>query len=162
MCIVSQQLGSGVDGTTQVLQSNPDGTRSWVPASGVGDGSSRGVIGISIDGGGSVITTGVKGFIRVFVACTILSVTLLSTDPAVTSGSIVIDIWKDTFANYPPTNADSITGGNEPTITSDTNSEDTGLSGWSTTVNAGDVLGFNVDSVTSLKAVVLQLEVQAL
>ena len=42
-----------------------------------------------IDGGGSVITTGVKGFVEVPFAGTITAATLLSTDAAVTSGSIV-------------------------------------------------------------------------
>jgi hypothetical protein len=45
-------------------------------------------IGITINGGGSVITTGVKGFIYIPYACTINSVTLLASQ----SGSCVIDI----------------------------------------------------------------------
>ena len=45
-----------------------------------------GAVGIVIDGGGSVITTGVKGFVEVPFAGTITAATLLSTDAAVTSG----------------------------------------------------------------------------
>ena len=56
-----------------------------------------GAVGIVIDGGGSVITTGVKGFVQVPFACTITGWTLLSTDASATAGSIVIDVWKDTL-----------------------------------------------------------------
>ena len=114
--------------------------------------------GIVIDGGGSVITTGVKGFIRVPRACTITKVTVLSTDAAASSGSIVVDIWKDIYANYPPTDADSITAAAPPTLSSATKSEDSTLTGWTKSVSAGDVLGFNVDSATTVTRVLVLLE----
>lgn len=61
---------------------------------------------------------------------------------------IVIDVWKDTFANYPPTDADSVTNSNEPTLSSATTASATDLSGWTdATFDAGDWLVFNVDSV---------------
>jgi hypothetical protein len=76
------------------------------------------------------------------------------------SGSIVIDIWKDTYGNYPPTNADSITNGNEPTLTTSTKSEGTDLSGWtSTDLNEGDILFFNVDSASTLTTITLIMKV---
>jgi biotin carboxyl carrier protein len=108
-----------------------------------------------IDGGGSEIVTGVKGYMEVPFACTIQEVRLLADQ----SGSIVIDIWKDTYANYPPTNADSITASAVPTITSSTKSEDATLTGWTTSLAKGDVLGFNVDSVTTITRVTVVLEV---
>lgn len=120
-----------------------------------------GAVGLVIDGGGAVITPGVKGFLRVPFACTITGVTLLSTDPAVTAGSIVIDIWKDTYANYPPTVADTITASAKPTLSSAIKSEDATLTGWTTAIAAGEVLGFKVDSVTTLTRVALSLTVQA-
>ncbi len=116
-------------------------------------------VGITIDGAGSVITTGVKGFVRVPFAGTIVSVTLLSTDPAAMAGSIVVDIWKDILANYPPTVADTITASAKPTLSSANNSEDTTLTGWTTSIAAGDVLGFKVDSVATLTRVSLELKV---
>jgi hypothetical protein len=120
-----------------------------------------GAVGLLIDGGGSVITTGVKGFLEVPFAGTITAATLLSTDAAVTSGSIVIDIWKDTYANYPPTVADTITASAKPTLSSATKSRDTTLTGWTTAISAGDILGFKVDSVVTLTKVFLSLTVQA-
>lgn len=75
-------------------------------------------------------------------AMTLVSYRLVGDD------DIVVDIWKDSFANFPPTDADSITGGNEPTLSSATTAEETDLSGWgSVSVAAGDWLIFNTDSV---------------
>lgn len=115
-------------------------------------------VGFLIDDGGSVISTGLKGFISVPVAGTITAVRLLSCDASITAGAIVVDVWKDTYANYPPTVADTITAAAKPTITaSNTKAEDSTLTGWTTAVAAGDILGFNVDSVTSLTRVLVQL-----
>ncbi len=112
-------------------------------------------VGITIDGGGSAITTGVKGYIEVPYACTINQVTLLADQ----SGSCVIDIWKDTYANYPPTVADTITAAAKPTISAATKSQDATLTGWTTSISAGDILGFNVDSASTLTRVHLILKV---
>lgn len=111
-------------------------------------------IGITIDGGGSVITVGVKGYIEVPFACTINQATLLADQ----SGSIVVDVWKDTYANYPPTDLDSITASAPPTITTATKSQNATLTGWTTSVTAGDTLGFNVDSATTITRVTLTMK----
>lgn len=108
-----------------------------------------------IDGGGATITTGIKGDIRIPFACTITGVTMLADQ----SGSIVVDIWKDTYANYPPTDADSITASAVPTITTAVKSEDTTLTGWTTSITAGDTLRYNVDSVTTIQRVLVTLTV---
>lgn len=116
-------------------------------------GSSAGVLNFMIDGGGSVITTGIKGDIRVPFNCTINEWTLLAD----VSGSITIDIWKDTYANYPPVDADSITATATPSITSATKNTSSTLTGWTTSIAAGDTLRFNVDSCTSITNVSLVL-----
>lgn len=108
-----------------------------------------------IDGSGSAITTGVKGFLEIPFACTITRATTLADQ----TGSIVIDIWKDTYANYPPTVADTITASAKPTLSSATKAQDATLTGWTTSIAAGDVLGFNVDSATTVTRVTLSLRV---
>lgn len=108
-----------------------------------------------IDGGGSAITTGEKGDITIPFACTINEWTLLADQ----SGSIVVDIWKDTYANYPPVVGDSITASAKPTISSATKGQSSTLTGWTTTINAGDVLAFNVDSASTVQRVTLSLKV---
>lgn len=112
-------------------------------------------IGIIIDGAGSTITSGIKGDMLVPYACTITTATLLADQ----TGSIVIDIWKDTYANFPPTDADSITASAPPTITTSTKGQDSSLTGWTTTIAANSILRFNVDSCTSITRVTLFLNV---
>lgn len=108
-----------------------------------------------IDGGGSTITTGIKGDLKIPFACTINSWDILCD----VSGSITIDIWKDTYANFPPVDADSITASATPSVSSATKNQSSTLTGWTTTINADDILRFNVDSVTSCTRVTLCLKV---
>lgn len=109
-----------------------------------------------IGNGSDEIATGVAGYLEVPFAGTIIAVRLLST----VSGSIVVDIWKDSYANYPPTDADSITSATPPMLSAETKSQDTTLSGWTTSVAAGDILGFNVDSVTDCTQVLLSITIR--
>jgi len=108
-----------------------------------------------IDGGGSAITTGVKGDLEIPFACTINQATMLADQ----SGSIVVDIWKDTYANFPPTDADSITASAPPTISAATKSQDSTLTGWTTAIAAGSTLRFNVDSAATITRLTLSLKV---
>jgi hypothetical protein len=112
---------------------------------------------VTIDGGGSAITTGIKGEVVVPYACTITSYTALADQ----SGSIVVDIWKDTYANYPPTDADSITASAPVTISAATKAQDSTLTGWSTgkNISAGDILRFNVDSAATITRLQIIIEV---
>jgi hypothetical protein len=112
-------------------------------------------IGLRIDNGANVIPTGVNGNLVVPFDCTITQWTLLANE----SGSVVIDIWKDSYANYPPVVGDSITASAKPTISSADKGQSSTLTGWTTSFAAGDILRFNVDSVTSIKAVDINLVV---
>lgn len=155
--------------------------------------------------------TGVKGDITVPFGCVITEWTLLADQ----SGSIGVDIWKDTYANYPPTSADTIipaitvggftvglsyvivnyagttnanwnsiagtsgvtyavgsvftaaiagtglgtgTAAPKPAIVSSTKGQSSTLTGWTTTINAGDTLRFNVDSSATVQRVTLSLK----
>jgi hypothetical protein len=111
---------------------------------------------IIIDGGGSAITTGEKGHLEIPFACEIERVTLLAD----VSGSIVINIWKDTYANFPPAVGDKITADAPPTITTAVKSQDATLTGWTKTIAAGDILAFNVDSAATVTRVTLALKVK--
>ena len=66
------------------------------------------------------------------------------------SCSAVVDIYKDTWANYPPQGgspSDSIVnGGTKPTLSSSDHSEDTTLTSYTTSVSAGDVFVGNLDT----------------
>jgi hypothetical protein len=107
-----------------------------------------------LDGGGSAITTGAKKvYISVPSACSIIKVRLLAD----VSGSIVLDLWRDSYANYPPTVADTIVAAAKPTLSSAIKSEDSTLTGWSTALAAGDILEVNVDSATTVTKVYMDL-----
>jgi hypothetical protein len=109
-----------------------------------------------ISGGGSVIQTGIQGDLTVPFSCTITEWTLLADQ----TGSIVVDIWKDTYANFPPTVADTITGSAKPTISASNKGQSSTLTGWTATISAGDTLRFNVDSALSITRVTLSLKVK--
>ena len=115
-----------------------------------------------IDGGGATITTGVKGYLSIDFACTIQQAEMLADQ----SGSIVVDIWKCTYTQFDagathPVDADSIAdAGTPPTISSTTKSQDSTLTNWTTTINDGDILAFNVDSVTTVQRVTVALKVK--
>lgn len=108
-----------------------------------------------IDGGGSAITTGVKGYLEIPFGCTITQATIVADQ----SGSIVVDIWKDSYANYPPTVADTITASAKPTLSAAIKAQDSTLTGWTTSISAGDFLGFNVDSASTVTLVTISLRV---
>lgn len=104
---------------------------------------------IMIDGQGGVITTGLKGFITCPYAGTITGWQILGDQ----SGSCVVDIWKDTYANFPPTVADTIAGSEKPTLSTQQSNNDLSLSSWTTSIAVGDIIAYNVDSATTLTKV---------
>jgi len=112
-------------------------------------GSTAGSFGLTIDGGGSAITTGVKGYITIPYNGTITGWDIFGD----TTGSIVVDVWKDTYANFPPTVADTIAGSEKPTLSSAVKNQDTNLTSWTTSVTAGDIVAFNVDSAATVTRV---------
>lgn len=106
------------------------------------------------DGGGSTIGTGVKFDIVVPYNALVTRWDLYADQ----TGSIVIDIWQDSYSNFPPTNADSITTSEKPTLSSAVKNQDTSLNsgnGWALT--RGNVLRFNVDSATTVTKATLAL-----
>ena len=106
----------------------------------IGGGGGISSVGITIDGSGAAITTGVKGYVVVPYGATITGWYLIGTP----SGSLVIDVWKASGAI--PTVANTIAGTEKPTLSSAQLANDTDLSSWTTGIAAGDLIGFNVDS----------------
>lgn len=138
--VQGEQGDTGITGDT--------GTQGDTGTTGdTGAGSDDAGVVFIIDGGGSAISTGVAGDVRVPYAGTISKCTLLADQ----SGSIVVDIWKDSYANFPPTDADSITSSAVPEISTATKDEDSTLTDWTTSVTKDDILRFNVDSCTTIE-----------
>jgi hypothetical protein len=117
-------------------------------------GATKGVIGITVDGGGGVVpTTGVKGYIRVPYSGTITGWTLFGDVP----GSCQFDLKKSTFAGFPPTV--SIVASDPPKLVAQQAAESATLTGWTLAITAGDVLSFNLVSVSTLSRITLEIQV---
>lgn len=111
---------------------------------------------VTINGTGYPIFPGIKTFLTVPFSATIVEATLLAD----VVGSCVVDIWKDTYGSFPPSDADSITGSTPLTLSSALKTTDTALTGWTTALAQGDVLGFNVDSISVIGQLTIALRVE--
>jgi hypothetical protein len=118
-------------------------------------GPGNGSISVVIDGGGSEITTGAKGWGYIPYSGTITGVEMTAN----TTCDAVVDLWVDAGANFPPTDADSITASAPPTLSMAVRSVDTTLTGWDTAITAGDYLRANVDSNSGCSYIVVALTI---
>ena len=75
------------------------------------------------------------------------------------SGSAVIDIWVTNSFSSTPTVANTITASALPTLSSASASQDTTLTGWTTSIAAGSRIRFNLNSVTTCTRIQLTLTV---
>jgi hypothetical protein len=104
-----------------------------------------------IDGGGSAITTGSKGFIIV-PKCTIQGWVVLADQ----SGSIVVDVKRATYSGFPTMT--SIAGSEKPTLSTVQKNQDMSLTTWTDlTLDDNDILEFYVDSATTVTRVTVTL-----
>lgn len=149
--------GTGADGdfyidTTADAIYGPKTAGAWGSATALGN--RYGAIILTLSGNGSVLTTGLKYGVQIPYAGTITGWTLVGEDA---SGSIVLDLWKDSYANFPPVVGDSITASAKPTISAARKATSSTLTGWTTSFAAGDWVYVNVDSVSTFKWVQLIL-----
>lgn len=112
------------------------------------------------DGAGSLLTPGTYGYLEVPFNCTIVMSTLLADQ----AGSCVLDVQRTTAAAFnPPTHpasTDSLTASARPTLVNASIAQDSVLSGWTTSLNQGDIVGVAVISATTVTRVTLSLKVQ--
>jgi hypothetical protein len=108
--------------------------------------------GIVVDGGGSVPSTGSKGFLQVPFNATIVSWTILADR----SGSAQFDVKKSTYSGFPTTS--SIVAAAPPSLSAAQKNTSSTLTGWTTAITAGDVLEFLLSSVTTCQRVILELK----
>lgn len=113
---------------------------------------------VQIDGGGAAITAGVKSYSEIPFDCYIEEQTLGSDQ----AGDLVLDLWVDEYANYPPTVADTICASAKPTLSSSTKHQDSTLTGWTRDLKKGQWLGVNVDSAATVLFATLSLKVRKL
>jgi hypothetical protein len=98
------------------------------------------------DGVNVVVSGGIPNTVRCPVSGTLSKVTLISD----ISGSMVLDVWKASDAM--PTVANTmISGDNKPTLSGNQIYTNTTLTGWTTTITAGDIFKIHVDSTSLIK-----------
>lgn len=99
------------------------------------------------------IVAGQTCFVRVPYGGTIVEWTLVAN----ASCTVTIDVWKHTAL---PTNSNSITASAKPALSAATVGGSSTLTGWTTAVTAGDVFGFELESISgSATQVTLTLKV---
>lgn len=112
------------------------------------------------DGLGSVIATTARRIVNIprnWGTCTLTGWRILASP----SATVTIDIWKDSYSNYPPVNADSMVGGSgtKPFLTATDHGQATSFTSWaSTTFTGGDVLVAEVEANNNAKFLLLVLE----
>jgi hypothetical protein len=127
---------SGSTGATGTFLQFPDGTTQQTAYK-------EEIIGIVVDNGSQVLTTGKKGHRIIPYKCEVTEWTTTSTD----SGSIEWDIHWCTYANWPTTV--SVGGTALPQIDGAYKGQSNPL--WTkTTFDAGDIIEFEIDDVTTL------------
>jgi hypothetical protein len=150
----SQQCGSGDIVAGNVYRATPlqalNGGAGGFVVDTIGNLNNAVAIEFIIDGGGVAITTGVKGYLRIPVAMTVVSWGVIADQ----SGSIVVDVFR---ANGGVPTVSMIGAGNKPTLTASQFSE-VAVSGWtSTALAADDFIGFNVVSAATVTRVTVIL-----
>lgn len=126
-----------------------------VPSTNIQDNLRSGSIVYNGDGAGVVLTTGVKGYFTATFAGTITGWYIISD----VSGSAVVDVWKR--AGAIPNVSHSIAGTEKPTLSSAQMNSDTSLSTWTdTAVAVGDVIAFNIDSISTITNLKVILVIQ--
>ena len=112
-------------------------------------------IGIGAAGNGT-ITTGEKTRVPIEKPLRITGWTVVGD----ASGSIVVDIWRGTFASPATTNASSIAGTEKPTLSAVQRARDLTLTTWDDEIDAGDELVFVVDSAATVQQVTVTLRTE--
>lgn len=111
---------------------------------------------VTFDGSGSALTAGKIIYLaNIPYGGTITGNTMLADQ----SGSAVVDVWKVAYASAPPTVTNTITASDLPTLSSAQKSHDTTLTGWTTTVTAGDTMAFKLNSASTITELSLCLQV---
>jgi hypothetical protein len=118
-------------------------------------------IGVSVNNGSSVLTTGVKGHRTLPYACDIVDWRVTSTD----SGAIEWGINYCTYANFPTMTANSIHASEAPGIAATGSKDESAgdIAGGTWTkyqFDAGDIIEFEIDSVTTLTNCILELTIR--
>lgn len=148
-------LQDGTQNTGYVLTSDSNGVSTWTQSSNVFNGGT-GSFGVAFSKGDGTITTSDTAKVVIPFGGYITGWRILEISSTPISSSIVVDVKKTTYDNY-PSSFTSIAGSEKPTLSSAVKNQDTTLTTWTINFDAGDVFEFDVESVTSAKNVSVML-----
>jgi len=105
----------------------------------------NGSFGMTVDGGGALLTSGNIGYITMPYSGTITGWQVIGD----IVGTCVFDVWK-TAAGIIPTMSNSIVGTEKPNLTAQQINSDLSLTTWTTAVSAGDIVGISLETSSLL------------
>ena len=106
------------------------------------------------DGQGTFVTTGNTRYHIMSTNATIVgwNITAIGTGPTCS-----IDIYKVPNGTTLPTVANSIVGSTKPSLLIGNATQSTNITGWTASLLSGDILGFNIDSVSNATVISFEL-----
>lgn len=110
--------------------------------------TTKGSIDFTFDGQGGVIAVGAVAEAAANCNGTITGIEIKEVSDVPVAANIVVDIWRDTYANYPPTVADTITAAAKPILAGAIKNQDFVLTGWTKNFTTGDIFKAKIDSST--------------
>lgn len=125
---------------------------SWV------DLATKGGFGITIDNGATALTTGTQAAVISIPYNMVISKIVMANAENET-GSLVVDVHVATSTSALPfDNAESITGSSPLTISGGTSVVETALADWDTYLEEGELMGFVIDSGSTLTSATITIE----
>jgi hypothetical protein len=107
-----------------------------------------------VDSGSLAVAHGDKGCLTIDVTGVIESWVIVADKV----GSLIVDVKKSSFNNYP--NLVSICGSSRPSLVNQNKNTDSTLSGWNKTLNAGDVINYEVISASNINKFSISFKVK--
>ena len=112
-------------------------------------------IGIEVDGNGGVISTGTKSFRYIDHNYTITGWEIICDQ----SGSVTFSVGTISYASYDGSTSSSIVASDPPIVSSAIKNNGSSLTGWTTTLTAGDYISFGISSASTVTKATLYLKV---
>lgn len=138
-------------GNNKFYATDGSGNKGWQTAPSAG-AFARGATWVASTGAVTTPTNDV--FVQIPRACTLVEVTIVTAGGP---GSCTVDIWKSTFAGFPPVIGGTITGGVPPAIAAGTTYSNTVLAGWTTAFAQDDILLFRITASSTFTQVAITL-----
>lgn len=132
-------------GTAANLNTYPPGGIPLATVTSSTLGPRTGLIGYVIDGGGTTVSTGIKGQLDIPVPMTVTGWVITADQ----SGSAVVDVNAGSYASFPT--LASITASDKPTLSSAQKNENLTATTWAGSLAAGTQLQFSVTSATTVQ-----------